>query len=70
MVNHKLLGEHFGSHILRTAAVGVGYLVLLDVGLGEAEVGYFDFAGHVEKDVLKLDVSEKDVILVQVLQAL
>ena len=69
-ISKKILREHFWSHVLGTAAIRIGDLVLLNVGLGKAKVRNLDSAADVKQDVFELDVSKEDAILVQVLKAL
>jgi hypothetical protein len=59
-----LLIEDLGSQVLGSAAEGVGLGVVLE-DLGEAEVSETDVAVFVHEDVLWLQVSVDDVLLVQ-----
>lgn len=64
-----LLLDDFGSHPVRRTdhgcALGFGFS---EFGT-EAEVGDFDVAARVKKDVVGFDVTMDDVLLVQVVQA-
>lgn len=68
-MRHVLLGQHFRSHVLGTAAVGGGELIGPESGLAESEVSYLEVSVQVDHDVFGFDISVYDVLAVQVLNA-
>ena len=50
------------------AAKGLDSVVVLDVHFGEAEVGKFDVAAAINEDVIGLEVTVDDVLVVKVLE--
>jgi len=60
--------EQLGRNVLRRAAEGGRAARLVDVLLGQAEVGEGDVPLVVHQNVLELEVSVHDALLVQVLE--
>ena len=68
-IDRLILAEHFGSHILWTAAVCSCQFVSLESFLAEPEISYFQVAVHVNHNVLWFYVSVNDVLFVEVLDS-
>lgn len=60
--------QHFRCHVLGRAAERAGLAVLGPCLLGQAEVRQPDVAVHVDKDVLRLEVSVDNVVVVKKLE--
>ena len=68
-VRKYVLCEHLRCHVFRASAVGIGYLILVDIRFRQSEIRDFYFPFEIEQNIFEFDISEQDIILVEVIQS-
>ena len=69
-IKKELLSKHLGRHVLRTTTIRVSNFILFNVRFWEPKISYLDATLDIEQNILQLDVSEQNVVLMKVFQSL
>lgn len=66
----NLLCQHLWCHIFRASTIRVRYFILFNIRLWKTKISNFYFALNIKKNILKFNISEKNIMLMKIFKTI